>query len=573
MKDMGDWIRRNPEVPEKVSDIVAHNTGMPKELLREDATEYSINNIPEAAELFLKHAKAGNVVRVHTDYDTDGWGASVIMTILLDEIVTKVVPGFKGKWKVHVPCRYSDGFGVRVRHIEKYAEEGASLVITCDNGIAAIDAAKRAKELGADMIILDHHDIAEVDGVPTLPAADVIVDPHITGGTFEDYCGAGIALYFAREVMKQLGVPGGMFRDMDERLTAVAAISTVGDVVSLSWDNRRIVRDGLKRLAEEPPTKGLKALLEEKRMTRITSTDVAFTLSPIINAPGRLQPQGTARMVETLGYRGKMNDDIRKAVQEFIAVNKERQVLTAEGLERAELYLEQTGQRNAPFLLVADASLSTGVAGLVSGKLTEKYKRPSIVLAGTADPEVYKGSGRSPEWCSMIALLKKNAKYMEAYGGHPGACGLTVRLENIEGFRKAMTDSMPPVPEGLDEDNVYFDMECTPKDVPALFTAVDMFGPYGQDNPEIQVKVTGIHLVNDATGNRYRVMGSNGSHIKLYADDGFQLVWFGGKQAYVDLGEPEYVDVIGTLSLNVFMDSSTIQIQVTDLKASANRFV
>ena len=562
------WILKNPGIPQRVSEIVSKNTGMPKELLLSDPLEYKINGIEDAAALFLQHVKNNDIVRVHTDYDTDGWGCSVIQNILLNEVVSVAYPDFAEQWDVYVPCRYADGFGIRTRHVEKYYNEGAKLLITCDNGIAAVEAVARARELGMDVIILDHHDEAIIDGVPTLPNANIVIDPHVTGGTYEDYCGAGISLYFAKEVMKQMGLPNDFRKEMTKRLTAIAAISTVGDVVSLTWDNRNIVRSGLSYLTENPPTRGLKELLERKGMVKVTSTDVAFGISPIINALGRLKPNGTALMVDELGFVGRINDKHREYIQMFIDKNKERQEITAEAVERAELQLAQTNQLDNAFLLIVDPQLSTGIAGLVSGRLTEKYKRPSIVLAGTSDPDVFKGSGRSPKWCSMIDLLNKNASYMVAYGGHPGACGLTVLKENIDGFREAMVSATPSMPEEALSDDVGYDIECEASDIPAVFTAVDMFGPYGQDNPEIQVRVDGVELVANSRGNFFLPMGAKGQHIKLYAKNGFDIVWFDGFDKYKKMGEPKLVDLIGTLSLNIYKNTAKIQVQVTDLRVA-----
>lgn len=558
LKYGSDYTWKKRDVPNSVSQIVADRTGMKKDLLLNDTSTYPINGMSEAINLFLKHVQKGSIIRAYCDYDTDGIDAAAILSVLSGAINVPI--------GIYVPKRFSDGYGIRERHVERFLD--ANLFILCDNGIAAKEAVTLAKKNGADVLILDHHEPqVDEDEKIVLPDADVIIDPHVTGkpGEFTEYCGAGITYRFAKEVMGRMGIAPDIQNAAIQKMVVFAAIGTVGDVVDLTYENRRLVKEGITAMLSGKTTTGMSCLLGKLGLTEyMDSMNIGFGISPVFNADGRLNDSGSSKVFSLISYDDVVQEEMEEEFEELIKINRERKRLSAEGYSRALEYIRKTGQENSPFLVVFDEECGSGIAGLVSGRLTSEFKKPSIVLGATIDPELLKGSGRSPEYADLVEILNRNKPLIAAYGGHPGACGISIRKENLEAFTKAVQSCVPEIPEEYLSNDIYYDLECPERQIPMLAKAVLKYGPYGQKNPEIVVRVDDVKLIKNRMDKTYFLLGDKKQHIKFHTKN-FDIIWFDGAEKWEKLGRPETVSFLGTISLNVWRGNKTIQMQAVDL--------
>lgn len=568
------WVKRN--VPDNIADIVKERTGMSEMDLLADVHAYHINNMQEAMAMFTNAVIKREMMIFHTDYDGDGINCANIARNLADVLgVTDVV-------KVVVPRRFSDGYGVQVRHVEAYAKWGCKLLILADNGIAAIEPVKRAKELGMKVIILDHHEKFVNDQKEVvLPDADVLCDPHVTGADFVDYCGAGLMYVFANSIVSTCPWLSDEAKEKFHAVTSVyAAIGTIADVVSLTGENRRIVQSGISNALAGKASTGMMELLKDANMLdRITAPQMAFFLCPMFNAYGRLDDSGSAAVSDATSYMGVHDETIENDCQIIKDKNEERKKLAEEAFSRAVDYINANNLQNERFIVFVDEKGSAGINGLTSGKLTEKYRRPSIVVSPTIDENILKGSGRSRYWANLKEILDQSNEFIEKYGGHPGACGITLTRDKINDFIKAVNDLTPEAPAEEQSDIILYDKECRVVNLRKMFEETEKYQPFGEGNPEIVFRIDDIDIVGKkrykADGvDYYQFMGTNKQHVKLFAK-GFQLIWFGGAEEYKNMGCPLRVSVLGTLNENVYVpdreaiprkEYRTLQIQVTDLK-------
>lgn len=568
------WVKRN--VPDNVADIVKERTGMSEMDLLADVHAYHINNMQEAIAMFTNAVIKREMMIFHTDYDGDGINCANIARNLAD------VLGISDLVKVVVPKRFSDGYGVQVRHVEAYAEWGCKVLILADNGIAAIEPVKRAKELGMKVIILDHHEKFVNDQKEVvLPDADVLCDPHVTGADFVDYCGAGLMYVFANSIVSTCPWLSDRTKEKFHTVTSVyAAIGTIADVVSLTGENRRIVKFGISNALAGKASTGMMELLKDANMLdRITAPQMAFFLCPMFNAYGRLDDSGSAAVSDATSYMGVHDETIENDCQIIKDKNEERKKLAEEAFSRAVDYINANNLQNERFIVFVDEKGSAGINGLTSGKLTEKYRRPSIVVSPTIDENILKGSGRSRFWANLKEILDQSNEFIEKYGGHPGACGITLTRDKINDFIKAVNDLTPEAPAEEQSDIILYDKECRVVNLRKMFEETEKYQPFGEGNPEIVFRIDDIDIVGKkrykADGvDYYQFMGANKQHVKLFAK-GFQLIWFGGAEAYKNMGCPLKVSVLGTLNENVYVpdreavprkEYRTLQIQVTDLK-------
>lgn len=569
------WLKRSA-IPEHISEIVKERTGMSEQELLNDVKVYHINNMQEAIAMFTNAAIKREMIVFHTDYDGDGINCANIARNLAS------ILGITDSVKVVVPRRFSDGYGVQVRHVEAYAEWGCKLLILADNGIAAIEPVKRAKELGMKVIILDHHEKFVNDQKEVvLPDADVLCDPHVTGADFVDYCGAGLMYIFANSIVSTCPWLSDGAKEKFHAVTSVyAAIGTIADVVSLTGENRRIVKAGIKNALAGRASTGMMELLKDANMLdRITAPQMAFFLCPMFNAYGRLDDGGSAEVSDATSYMGVHDESIENNCQTIKDKNEERKKLAEEAFARAVDYINANNLQNERFIVFVDEDGSAGINGLTAGKITEKYRRPSIVVSPTIDDNILKGSGRSRYWANLKKILDQSNEFIEKYGGHPGACGITLTRDKINDFIKAVNDLTPEAPAEEQSDIILYDKECRVVNLRKMFEETEKYQPFGEGNPEIVFRIDDIDIVGKkryrAEGvDYYQFMGANKQHVKLFAN-GFQLIWFGGAEEYKKMGCPLKVSVLGTLNENIYVpdreaiprkEYRTLQVQITDLK-------
>ncbi len=555
------WLRKGAY--NTVKELVQANTGMSANDLAYDARSYYYPGIKEAAELFMDHIKHGSKILVWCDYDTDGVDCKFIMSYTLAR------PMKIRNIEILCPGRYSDGYGIKPSIVEQFA--GTDLLVLCDNGIAAIEAVDLAREMGMDVIILDHHDPRVIEGQVVMPNANVIVDPHLTGGyimdgagnqigEFRDLCGAGITWYFTHEVRSMCDWMSDKQKWYLDQIAYIGAtFGTVGDVVDLKDDNRRIVKQGLTNLNKGMGTSGIRQLMYKLYLNNVSSMDIGFLISPIINASGRLEDTGANRIAALLCTDAN-DEGAKKAlyaeVDRAIDVNKKRKAMTKESVERVVENYEANGG-NDPFIVCYDEYTVSGIVGLVASELVNRYHRPALVFAPSGkDDGVIKGSGRSVEGVGIKGLLDQVQQYLTTYGGHPMACGASLLIDNLDAFGDAV-NAITPV---LDtSDAIMYDLECTYTEAATKLAEQEQFEPYGAGNPQPVYRINGVELCEP------EYMGGNSQHIKFQTKDA-DILWFDGRKAYEDLGSPKMVDMLVTMSYHEFKDQVTVQMQVIDMK-------
>ena len=555
------WLRKGAY--NTVKELVQANTGMSANDLAYDARSYYYPGIKEAAELFMNHIKHGSKILVWCDYDTDGVDCKFIMSYTLAR------PMKIRNIEILCPGRYSDGYGIKPSIVEQFA--GTDLLVLCDNGIAAIEAVDLAREMGMDVIILDHHDPRVIEGQVVMPNANVIVDPHLTGGyimdgagnqigEFRDLCGAGITWYFTHEVRSMCDWMSDKQKWYLDQIAYIGAtFGTVGDVVDLKDDNRRIVKQGLTNLNKGMGTSGIRQLMYKLYLNNVSSMDIGFLISPIINASGRLEDTGANRIAALLCTDAN-DEDAKKAlyaeVDRAIEVNKKRKAMTKESVERVVENYEANGG-NDPFIVCYDEYTVSGIVGLVASKLVNRYHRPALVFAPSGkDDGVIKGSGRSVEGIGIKGLLDQVQQYLTTYGGHPMACGASLLIDNLDAFGDAV-NAITPV---LDtSDAIMYDLECAYTEAATKLAEQEQFEPYGAGNPQPVYRINGVELCEP------EYMGGNSQHVKFQTKDA-DILWFDGRKAYEDLGSPKMVDMLVTMSYHEFKDQVTVQMQVIDMK-------
>lgn len=555
------WLRKGAY--NTVKELVQANTGMSANDLAYDARSYYYPGIKEAAELFMDHIKHGSKILVWCDYDTDGVDCKFIMSYTLAR------PMKIRNIEILCPGRYSDGYGIKPSIVEQFA--GTDFLVLCDNGIAAIEAVDLAREMGMDVIILDHHDPRVIEGQVVMPNANVIVDPHLTGGyimdgagnqigEFRDLCGAGITWYFTHEVRSMCDWMSDKQKWYLDQIAYIGAtFGTVGDVVDLKDDNRRIVKQGLTNLNKGMGTSGIRQLMYKLYLNNVSSMDIGFLISPIINASGRLEDTGANRIAALLCTDAN-DEDAKKAlyaeVDRAIEVNKKRKAMTKESVERVVENYEANGG-NDPFIVCYDEYTVSGIVGLVASELVNRYHRPALVFAPSGkDDGVIKGSGRSVEGIGIKGLLDQVQQYLTTYGGHPMACGASLLINNLDAFGDAV-NAITPV---LDtSDAIMYDLECTYTEAATKLAEQEQFEPYGAGNPQPVYRINGVELCEP------EYMGGNSQHIKFQTKDA-DILWFDGRKAYENLGSPKMVDMLVTMSYHEFKDQVTVQMQVIDMK-------
>lgn len=450
-----------------MEEVIERNTGMSlKAFLTPQPNPY-IHNMDRAVEFFKKKVndaaeeKEILQIKIVGDYDADGMNASAI---LYDAIISYLKANSLAEYaevSVRLPRRYSEGYGLSKKIID---ESESGLIITVDNGIAAIDAIKKAKDKGIDVIILDHHLSGE-----ELPCADIIVDPHCEGmSTFKHYCGAGLAYRFAEMLITN--------KDLLDKLLVLAGIATVADVVPLIGANRCLVRQSLKLINRGIATSGVLALVRKMRLEKITAEDYGYKIGPVCNASGRLLDDGAMDIFHLLSqeldvFALDYDEQLLKLhalADTVIERNVDRRRITEEALERSDALISQQCLADDAVYIIYDTQVSEGVMGIVAGKLAEKYMRPVIVFAHAQDGEKLKGSGRTYGNIHLKnQVLDPCKEYFFAYGGHAGAAGMTIPEKNLMLFRNKVRKL--DIPVLYREKRILYDLEVTKEEIPELY--------------------------------------------------------------------------------------------------------
>ena len=389
-----------------------------------------LKDIDKAVEIISGKIDAGTKMRIIGDYDIDGVTATYIL-----------LKGFKrlgANVDTYIPDRVADGYGIHDHLIKKAMEDGIDTIVTCDKGISASSQITYAKELGMTVVVTDHHEVPFTDTEEgrtyILPPADAIINPKQADCTYpnKNICGAVVAMKLVFALYEKYRLP----EEEKEDFLEPAAIATVGDIMDLQGENRILVKEGLARLPFTK-NKGLKALIRAIGLEdqKITSYDIGFRLGPCINASGRLD---TAMRSLAL-LQSEDEEEAAKLAGDLKALNDSRKALTEKETEEAYKLIESSDLKNDRVMVVFLPECHESLAGIIAGRIREKYHKPTFVL--TRGEKSLKGSGRSTENYSMYEELVKCDSLLVQYGGHPMAAGLSIEEENVEKFRQTLNDN------------------------------------------------------------------------------------------------------------------------------------
>ncbi|KEJ02858.1 recombinase RecJ [Clostridium botulinum A2B3 87] len=429
-------------------------------------------------------------IAIYGDYDADGVTSTVILYIALKECEANVI--------YYIPDRETEGYGMCTERVERLKAEGVEVIITCDNGIAALEQVERAKELGMTVVITDHHELPFIENEKeereyVVPKADAIINPKQKDCyyPFKMLCGAGIAFKFSKLLYEKLNMNPNKYKE----LLQFAAIGTICDVVDLKGENRIIAKLGLESI-NNTNNLGLRALIKETSLNEknITSYNVGFIIGPCINATGRLD---TAALSVEL-FLAKDIKRAEKLAKELRNLNTERQEITMVGVEEITYAIENSSLKNDKVLVIYKENIHESIAGIVSGRIKDAYNRPTIVL--TKGKEMPKGSGRSIDGYNLFEELMKCKEYIYKFGGHPMAAGLTIEEKNIDKLREELNKNC----NLKDEDfipKIRIDKRLALKEVNLeLIDSLQCLEPFGKGNSspilaEKNIKIEGIRIL------------------------------------------------------------------------------
>lgn len=514
---------------------------------------FLLKDMKKAVSIVKDKIQEGKKIRVIGDYDIDGVCASYILEKGLKEagaIVDTVIPH-----------RIKDGYGLNEELIKEAYEAGIDTIITCDNGIAAREQIALGKELGMTLIVTDHHEVpyTEENGIRQylLPEADAVVDPKQEDCSYpyKGICGAVVTYKFIqalygydvldfKEQKKESKVLKEMF--------PFAAFATIGDVMELTDENRILVKYGLTAM-EQTENKGLRALLLVNGLSdsKLSPYHVGFVLGPCINATGRLDTAQRALQLFS-------TEDEREAAViagDLKALNDSRKDLTVKGLEEAVNLVETTDLKNDSVLVVYLPQCHESLAGIIAGRLREKYGKPSFVL--TKGEEEVKGSGRSIEAFHMYEHMTQIKEVFTKYGGHKLAAGLSLKEENIEIFRKKINEGSQLTEKDFEE-TVHIDVP-----MPIAYSSMDFVNelkklePYGTGNKKPLFAEKNISLLSG------KLLGKDKKVLKcLVADEkGNQLeaIYFGDTKKLLEDLEEQF----GKEQVDLFLKGYNNHIKIT----------
>ena len=509
-----------------------------------------LKDMEKAVAILQEKIENRNRIRIIGDYDIDG----VMSTYILLESLR----GLGCDVDMMIPNRITDGYGINEHLIEQAWQEGRDTIITCDNGIAAVTQIRKAKDLGMTVIVTDHHEVPfeDLEGgrKEILPPADAIVNPKQKACSypFAGLCGAVVAM----KVMEALYEKMAPEMDLVDKMLPFAGIATIGDVMDLQDENRILVKEGLQRL-HHTTNLGLQELIRVNNLEpeNISPYHIGFILGPCLNASGRLDTAKRALQLLLADSR----EEAAVLAGDLKNLNESRKEMTAQGLEKAIEQVESTSMMGDTVLVVFLPECHESLAGIIAGRLRERYHKPSFVL--TRGEEGVKGSGRSIESYSMYEKLCECKEYLTKFGGHPMAAGLSLEEENVERFRRKLNEQ-----SGLTEEDL---VEKVTIDVPMpihyirkdLVQELSLLEPFGKGNEKPLFAQKNLWI------SQMRVFGKNRNVVKMRLTDenGYPMdgVYFGNGDEFAEEGRGKRkISIVYYPDINMYQGRESLQVNI-----------
>lgn len=507
-----------------------------------------MKDMVEGVEIIYNAIKSGKKIIIYGDYDCDG----VISTVIL----YKALKQLNADFNYHIPNRESEGYGMNTDRIKKLKQEGYEVILTCDNGIAAFEEIEIAKSLGMQVVITDHHEIPMFENqgklIRKIPNADAIIDMKREDCSypFKNLCGAGVALKFIICLFDKFNIQ----EDSWKNLIQYVAIATVCDVVDLKEENRSIVKYGLEKIMHTE-NYGMKALIEETGLKEksISVTHLGFVIGPCINATGRLE---TANLSVDL-FLSEQEETAKVLAKKLVELNKARQQLTIESTEVVIEEIEKNNMIEDKVLLIYSANIHESIAGIVAGRIKEKYYRPTIIM--TKGKDMPKGSARSIDEYNIFEELSRCKEYISKFGGHPMAAGLSVEENKLPILRRVLLDNCTLTKQDL-EPKYKIDFRLPINKIDEnIIEIFEKIKPYGKGNPapllaEKNVKVSRVWIMGkEKNVIKFRINIDNS--YKTIDAIGFGNIIEKFKEAFNDkYGEERMLEVLDSTYGNFNMD-------------------
>lgn len=504
---------------------------------------FEMKDMDKAVQRILQAIENQENILIYGDYDVDGTTAVSLFYLFLSELYNNVT--------YYVPDRYKEGYGVSFQGINYASDNNISLIITLDCGIKAIDKVDYAKEKGIDVIVCDHHTPSN-----ELPKAVAILNPKQKDCSYpyDELCGCGIAFKLAQAINIVLERPESfVFKYLD-----LVAIAIAADIVPVTGENRILLAQGLSLINEKPSIPVRKLLQTAKQP--YTTTDLVFVAAPRINAAGRI---AHANLVIELLTQKQEKEIISKAY-EIEYLNDKRKRLDEEITQEALVQIVENQEENKKTTVVFQPFWHKGVIGIVASRLIENYYRPTLVFTKNEDKLV--ASARSVSGFNIYNALEACQEYLEQFGGHKYAAGLTIKEENYNKFKEAFERIVSQtIDKELLEQRINIDLEIKLEDIsPIFFETLKRFAPFGPEN------MTPVFLSKGVKAKEFRTVG-DGSHLRIVLTNieetvSFVAIGFGlaDKKTILEKGQP--FDIVYQLEENIWNGRASIQMKIKDIQ-------
>lgn len=515
-----------------------------------------MKDMDRAVDILKEKIEEGKKIRVIGDYDIDGVNATYILQ--------QGLAGLGADVDTDIPDRIKDGYGLNQMLIDRALEDDIDTIITCDNGIAAMNEIAYGKENGMTIVVTDHHEVPylEENGKKKylLPPADAVVDPHRADCEypFKGLCGAAVAYKLVEVLYRVSGKSEQEVEHLQERLMENVAIATIGDVMDLVGENRVFVKKGLE-LLKTTKNEGLHALMQCTGVdtANLNTYHIGFVIGPCINAGGRLD---TAKRALELLNASNRREAVTLAA-DLKELNDSRKEMTEEGVEEAVRQIESSSWKDDQVLVVYLPECHESIAGIIAGRIKERYYRPTFVL--TKGETGVKGSGRSIEAYDMFAEMSRCRELFTKFGGHKLAAGLSLEEENVEVFRKRINELADLTEEDL-QMKVSIDMRLPfPYINEELIHELKILEPFGKGNGKPLFAESKLRVIQP------RIFGKNRNVLKCRLEDqqGNQMeaVYFGEVEDCLrQMEKKQIMSFTYYPSINEYMGRRTIQLTIVN---------
>lgn len=515
-----------------------------------------MKDMDRAVDILKEKIEEGKKIRVIGDYDIDGVNATYILQ--------QGLAGLGADVDTDIPDRIKDGYGLNQMLIDRALDDDVDTIITCDNGIAAMSEIAYGKENGMTIVVTDHHEVPylEENGEKKylLPPADAVVDPHRADCEypFKGLCGAAVAYKLVEVLYRVFGKPEQEVEHLQESLMENVAIATIGDVMDLVGENRVFVKKGLE-LLKTTKNEGLHALMQCTGVdtANLNTYHIGFVIGPCINAGGRLD---TAKRALELLNASNRREAVTLAA-DLKELNDSRKEMTEEGVEEAVRQIESSSWKDDQVLVVYLPECHESIAGIIAGRIKERYYRPTFVL--TKGETGVKGSGRSIEAYDMFAEMSRCRELFTKFGGHKLAAGLSLEEEKVEVFRKRINELADLTEEDL-QMKVSIDMRLPfPYINEELIRELKILEPFGKGNGKPLFAESKLRVIQP------RIFGKNRNVLKCRLEDqqGNQMeaVYFGEVEDCLrQMEKKQIMSFTYYPSINEYMGRRTIQLTIVN---------